>query len=148
MRRVNLWGGGASDVQQQTIATETNSALPQVDAIAVRASVSAGKVISQLPSRRSFDSIPLSCCYLMWPCSDKLVSLAAQWETALLESPIMKYITLLHLYGITLWLVRKIYQEDADLSASRAFPRPLVQAQLFLNEGNTVQITSHVVTHL
>lgn len=50
----------------------------------------------------------------------------------------MKYISLLHLSGITLSLVRRIYQEGPHFSVSRALPPPLVQTQLFLNEGNIV----------
>lgn len=125
-----------------------NSTLPKDTGIAVGAVMSAGKVISQLLSRGSFDSVPVPSRYLPWPCSDKVASLAAQWDTALLQSSIIKYISVLHLSGTTLWLVRRIYQWDTNFSASRALPPPLEQTQLFLNEVNIVQIMSHLVKHL
>lgn len=69
-----------------------------------------------------------ACGSLLWPCHDKVASLAA-----LLLSPIMKYISLLHLSGITLSLVRRIYQEgphffcmkrpSSSLSAHTTLPK-------------------------
>lgn len=108
--------------------------------------LSAGKVISQPLSRGSFDCVPYCPCSLRWPCNDKVASLAAQRDTAL--SPIMKYISLLHLRDITLSLVRRNLSGRASFLYIASLPSPLVQTQLFLNESNSVLIMSHNVKHL
>lgn len=59
----------------------------------------------------------------------------------------MKYISLLHLSGVTLSLARRIYQEGPHFSVSRGLPPPLVQTQLFQNESNSSSILSHLVKH-
>lgn len=81
------------------------------------------------------------------PCSDKVASLAVQWDAALLPSSIIKYIGSLDLSGITLSLVRRIYQEGPHISVSRGLPPPLVQTQLFHNESKSVRILGHLLRH-
>lgn len=104
--------------------------------------MSAGNVISQLLCLSH-----AACGSLRWPCNDKVASLAAQWDTALLLSPIMKYISLLHLCGITLSLVRRIYQEGPHFSVWRGLPPPLVQTQLFRTESSGGSLLGHLVRH-
>lgn len=62
--------------------------------------MSAGKVISQPLSRGSLILSYTGCGLLWWPCNDKVTSLAAQRDTALMLSAIMKYSSLLHLGGV------------------------------------------------
>lgn len=81
------------------------------------------------------------------PCSDKVASLAVQWDAALLPSSIIKYIGSLDLSGITLSLVRRIYQGGPHISVSRGLPPPLVQTQLFHNESKSVHILGHLSRH-
>lgn len=111
--------------------------------------MSAGKVISQLLSRAALLVSPshAACGSLRWPCNDKVASLAARWDTALLLSPIMKYISSLHLCGITLSFERRIYQEGPHFSVWRGLPPPLVQTQLFPTESNGGSLPGHLVKH-
>lgn len=60
----------------------------------------------------------------------------------------MKYISLLHLRGITLSLVRRNVSEGASFLYITSLPAPLVETQLFPNESNGVSIMSHLVRHL